>query len=301
MTHKTKDIYKIKPAIIKDLTPFLAPILTTLFNQAISEKQYPDSLKTTKVIELYKSDLKTLPANYRPISLLPIIAKLFDTIINNQLMAYLLKHDLISPTQYAFRPNSSTTNAVQAVINNIRKHTSKHKPTLAIYIDLSKAYDTISHKKLLHKLKHEFNFSPETLQFFSTYFQNRQQSVHTEHAQSETQTITDGTPQGSTLSATLFLLYINNIFKIPTQSTVYTYADDTTLIISADTEHALQQIAQTELSNLIKYFHLNELVPNPKKTNFTVFHPRNKHNIKLHIQNTQHNTTSPHTNNTETN
>jgi hypothetical protein len=85
--NKASDIYKIKPAIIKDITPFLAPILSHFYNKAIDEHEYPDSLKVTKVIELYKSKDKTNPANYRPISLLPIIAKVFDTLINNQMMA----------------------------------------------------------------------------------------------------------------------------------------------------------------------------------------------------------------------
>ena len=158
-TNKASDIHKIKPAIIKDLTPFLAPILTTLFNNAINENRYPDALKTTKIIELYKSKNKTLPINYRPISLLPIIAKIFDTIINNQLMKHLTENNILSPTQYAFRPNSNTTTAIQAIVNTLHSHTSKHKPTLAIYVDLSKAYDTISHDKMIHKLKHEFNFT----------------------------------------------------------------------------------------------------------------------------------------------
>jgi hypothetical protein len=138
----------------------------------------------------------------------------------------------------------------------------------------------------MHKLKHEFNFTQDTLQFFKTYFQNRRQNVHTQNAQSDTQTITHGTPQGSTLSATIFLLYINNIIKTITKSKVYTYADDTTLIITADTPHALQQLAQTELNHLIKYFHLNDLVPNPTKTNYTIFHPKTHQNFQLQINNT---------------
>jgi hypothetical protein len=96
--NKASDIYKVKPAIIKDLADFLPPILTPLFNASIDENEYPDSLKYTKLIELYKTGDKTLPSNYRPISLLPIIAKLLDTIINNQLMDYLLEQKMISPT-----------------------------------------------------------------------------------------------------------------------------------------------------------------------------------------------------------
>ena len=141
--NKAKDIHKIKPAIIRDLAPFIAPILTTLFNKAIDDNKYPDSLKLTKVIELYKSKDKTLPANYRPISLLPIIAKVLDIIINKQLMSHLTTHNIISPTQYAFRPNSNCTLALQTIIDKIVKHKTQRKPTLAIYIDLSKAYDTV--------------------------------------------------------------------------------------------------------------------------------------------------------------
>jgi len=208
--NKASDIYKIKPAILKEITPFLAPILTHLFNKSISEHEYPDSLKVTKVIELYKSKVQSNPANYRPISLLPIIAKVFDTLINDQMMAHLITNNIISPTQYAFRPNSSTTLALQTILNKIHKHKSQRHPLLAIYVDLSKAYDTISHAKLLHKLRHDFNFTEATTTFFSTYFQNRQQTTHTQNAQSRMQTITHGIPQGSTLSTTFFLPYIND-------------------------------------------------------------------------------------------
>jgi hypothetical protein len=281
---KASDIYKIKPAIIKDLTPFLTPILTTLFNASIDENEYPDSLKYTKVIEVYKSKDKTLPSNYRPISLLPIIAKLLDTLINDQLMHHLLKHNILSPTQYAFRPHSSTTLALQTIINNLHKNIRNKNPTLAIYVDLSKAYDTISHKLLIHKLQHEFNFTPSTTEYFASYLNNRQQSTHTQHAQSETQTITHGIPQGSTLSTTFFLLYINNIIKTVPNSTVYTYADDTTLLITTNTINDLQRLAQSELSSLIDYFHTNNLVPNPTKTTYTVFYPTTAHDeIQLRI------------------
>ena len=100
-------------------------------------------------------------------------------------MTHLTKHNLISPTQYAFRPNSSTTLALQTIINNIHKHKTKHRFTLAIFVDLSKAYDTISHAKLLHKLRHEFNFSEETTAFFASYFQRREQSTHTHNTRNQ--------------------------------------------------------------------------------------------------------------------
>jgi hypothetical protein len=272
--HKASDIYKIKPRLLKDLALTLSPLLTNLFNEAIDNHDYPDSLKFTKVIEIYKKKDRTHPANYRPISLLPIVAKVLDVLINKQLMDHLTKYDLISPTQYAFRPNSNTTLALQAVLNEIHKHKKARKPTVAAYVDLSKAYDTVSHSKLIHKLRHLFNFSEAAIAFFSSYFRNRRQTTHTQHAKSKVQTITHGIPQGSTLSTTLFLLYINDIIKTVPKSTVYTYADDTTLIVTAPTVKELQTLAQSELSNLISYFHANNLVPNATKTQYTVFYPR---------------------------
>lgn len=286
--NKASDIHKIKPAILRDLGPFISPILTTLFNRSIDENEYPDSLKLTKAIELYKAKDKTLPENYRPISLLPIIAKLLDTIINDQLMLHLTEHDLISPTQYAFRPNSNCTLALQTIIDDIAKNKNSHSPTLAIYVDLSKAYDTISHQKLIAKLRDEFNFAPTTVAFFASYFRNRHQSVHTQNAKSKTQIITHGIPQGSTLSTTFFLLYINNIIRTVPKSRVFTYADDTTLVVTTETEQELNALAQSELKSLINYFHRNNLVPNPTKTQFSVFYPNQPTQpISLQVNNKQ--------------
>jgi hypothetical protein len=272
--NKASDIYGIKPAIIKDLKDYLAPILTQIYNDSIRRKEYPDTLKLTKVLETYKAKDRTLPQNYRPISLLPILAKVFDTLLNDQLMQHLTENNLLSPTQYAFRPNSDITLALLSTLNYIHDNTNKRKPTMAIYLDLSKAFDTISHETLLHKLKETFNFSTTTLQFFSSYFKNRLQATYTEHSRSDLQTVTHGIPQGSTLSTTLFLLYINDILSATQEGKLTTYADDTTLAIAADNLQQLLQIAQTELNSLIYYFYSNNLVPNPDKTTYTLFYPK---------------------------
>jgi hypothetical protein len=173
--------------------------------------------------------------------------------------------------------------ALQAVLTDIRKHVRGKSPTLAVYVDLSKAYDTVSHEKLLHKLKHQFNFTQPTLDLFASYFTGRTQSTHTQHAQSTFQTITHGIPQGSTLSTTLFLLYINDIVKTVPRSTVYTYADDTTLVVTAPTVGELQNLAQAELTNLVRYFHTNNLVPNSEKTVYSVFYPKRSEDIALAV------------------
>ena len=273
--------------MLKELAPTLAPQLSNLFNNSLLQNTYPDILKITKAIALPKNKTTHLPINFRPISLLPIIGKIFDTLINKQLMHHLTTHNLISSLQYAFRPNSDTTMALTAIIDEITTNTNKKQPTLAIMLDLTKAYDTISHKKLLHKLKNEFNFHPNTLALFTSYFTNRTQSLHTTTAQSTFQTITHGIPQGSTLSTTLFLLYTNNISTTSPHGAIYTYADDTTIIISAPTTEILQQHAQETLNNLTTYLFNNNLIPNPTKTTYTLFYPKTPpQNFTLTVNNT---------------
>jgi hypothetical protein len=154
---------------MRDLCDYLPPTLARLFNDSIDNNYYPDSLKYTKLIELYKSGQRDNPINYRPISLLPIIAKILDILINKQLMTYLLDNKLISPTQYAFRPKTNTTQALQAVINNLHKQRGKHsKPTVALCIDLSKAYDTVSHVRTKNYYKNsDKNFTSHRRQQIS--------------------------------------------------------------------------------------------------------------------------------------
>ena len=238
------------------------------------------------MIALHKKNERNLPENYRPISLLPIIAKILDKIINDQIMTHCIKHNIIATTQYAFRPNSSTSLALQTILDKLNQHITKKQPTLAIYLDLSKAYDTISHQKLLHKLQHTFNFDPNTITFLTSYFTNRTQTLYTDHTESDPETITDGIPQGSTLSTTFFILYINDIATSTKHSNIYTYADDTTLIITAPTLDLLQKHAQQDLTQLVTYLHKNNLVPNQTKTTYTTFYPQTHPDIKLTFNDT---------------
>ena len=138
-------------------------------------------------------------------------------------------------------------------------------------------------------MKHECNFTNETTDFFKSYFQNRKQTTHTQHAESDIQTITHGIPQGSTLATTCYLIYTNDITNEVPESNIYTFADDTTDIVTANTVNDLQQQAQTELDKLTNYFHSNNLVPNPKKTIYIVFNPttKNQHTNKHEQYNTK--------------
>ena len=123
---KATDIYNILPALIRNNHDILSPIITTNFNNSVKSGVYPSVLKVTRIAALYKAKDKTLPINYRPISLLPIIGKIFDTIINQQLMQHLLQHNILHPHQYAFRPQSDTT---AALLSSTKSYNPKPKNT----------------------------------------------------------------------------------------------------------------------------------------------------------------------------
>jgi hypothetical protein len=230
----------------------------------------------------------------------------FDILINKQLMTHLLTYDLISPHNFAFRPYSDCSLALQTIFDKISLNKKSGRPTLAIFLDLSKAYDTINHDILLHHLQHRFNFDENTTNLFRSYFTNRQQSTHTPAASSTTSTITDGIPQGSTLSTTLFLLYANDIANIanhalddsndfPTSSNdTGIYADDSTFIISAATTTELHRAAQRILDTVVRYLHSIFLVPNASKTTYTTFSPTSFPDFDLRINGAQINH-EPHT------
>ena len=110
---------------------------------------------------------------------------------------------------------------LETILDKLKSHVKLKQPTMAIYLELSKAYDTISHQKLLDKLQKDFNFDPSTIELLKSYFTNRTQTTYTDDAQSKPQTITHGIPQGSTLSTTFFILYINDIWKTAKDSDIY--------------------------------------------------------------------------------
>ena len=138
----------------------------------------------------------------------------------------------------------------------------------------------MKHSSINHKLRNNINFSDNTTTFFKSYLTRRHQTVFTQYAQSYPRRITHGIPQGSTLSTTLFILYINDILLSLTHGKVFAYADDTTLIIAAENKEQLQEQAQTDINNLVHYFHRHNLVPNPTKTTYTIFH---KHEQKMQL------------------
>ena len=163
--------------------------------------------------------------NYRPISLPPVISKILERVVHQNLFSFLNTNKILFPHQYGFRKNHSTTYAVMELVTNILKAKDKQKSTLSVFLDLSKAFDTVGHAILLRKLEF-YGIRGIALKWFCNYLTNRKQFVIYNNENSNTQVISCGVPRGSVLGPLLFLVYINDMSNCLHYSKTILFADD---------------------------------------------------------------------------
>ena len=219
----------ISARFIKRILETITPPLTHIINQSLCTGIFPDRLKIAKVIPLFKKGDQHILDNYRPISLLPVISKVFEKIVFDQLYQYFTDNDLIFTSQYGFRKLHSTELASIELIDRIAQYMDSGKLPLSIFLDLSKAFDTLDHSILLDKLKF-YGISNTPLKWFQSYLRSRQQFVEFDGTCSGITFINTGVPQGSILGPLLFLIYMNDIHTASDKFDMILYADDTNLI-----------------------------------------------------------------------
>ena len=171
---------------------------------------------------------KRIFGNYRPISLLPTISKVLERIIYDQFSSYLKENKLLFDHQYGFRSKHSTEFAALELIDRIITDMDNDETPINIYLDLSKAFDTIDHSILTAKLKY-YGISGSNLRLLSSYLLNRKQYTQINNIKSNILPITTGVPQGSILGPLLFIIYISDFSQASNMFNFVMYADDTTL------------------------------------------------------------------------
>ena len=233
---------------------------------------FQTNLKLQKIIPIYKGDSKLEPGNYRPISLLPIIGKVFEKVVHERVYNFIEKY--LADNQYGFQRSKSTEHALLELQSKIIRAYETKLYSCSIFLDFAKAFDTVNHQILIDKL-HHYGIRGHCLNWFESYLTNRKQCVQLGKHLSEFETVKHGVPQGSILGPLLFLVYINDIVAASDKLEFLLFADDTSLFIANKSLKVIENTLNEELGNISNWLKANKLSLNVKKSNLLIFRRKN--------------------------
>jgi hypothetical protein len=277
--------------LLKEHLDVLSPIITTIVNTSLESSTVPQSMKNAIVRPLIKKS--SLDANhlknYRPVSNLTFTSKITEKAVDFQLSNHLVENDLLPTIQSAYRPNHSVETALLKVHNDILRAVDESKGVILVLLDLSAAFDTIDHDKLLERLEHSMGIRDEALAWMKSYLTDRTQAVHINGVTSEHTVLKYGVPQGAVLGPKDFTMYTPLIASIAElhDVLVHLYADDTQLYIpfSLDSPHYLTQAMrkiQLCVKDIASWMRENKLQLNMDKTEVMIItSARQSHKVNI--------------------
>jgi hypothetical protein len=244
--------------------------LCTIINNSFKSGTFPDVFKVARVVPIHKKGSLLDCTNYRPISLLSNLSKLFEKAMHNRLYKFLEKCKSLYQHQYGFRSKHSTTLALIEITERIRKALDNKHFACGVFVDLEKAFDTVDHSILLTKLEY-YGVRGIPLKWFSSYLNNRKQFVSINGTNSVIKKCSNGVPQGSVLGPLLFLIFINDLNTSFKFATAYHFADDTNMLLIDKSLKKINKYINHDLSNLVQWLRSNKLSLNCNKTELIIF------------------------------
>ena len=258
----------IPAKILKSNADLFCFPLTELFNKLVEESSFPDDLKNADVSSLFKKDDNMSKKNYRPISLLPSIAKIFERLMHKQLSEFTER--FFSPLLGGFRQGYNIQHVLLNFLQYCKNSIDNRGLAGAVFMDLSKAFDCVNHGLLIAKLS-AYGLNMDALQLIRSYLSNRQQRVKINSSFSDWKEIKIGVPQGSVLGPLLFNVFINDIFWFANRTKICNYADDTTIFAChPDLDNIIKQLEE-DSTVIVKWFSDNFLKLNDDKCRLMIF------------------------------
>lgn len=269
LNNKSSKLNCIPVFIFKEVRNIISPVLCKLFNCSIMEGTFPDILKIAEVIPIYKSGAQTDIRNYRPISILPVLSKLFERLLKSRLLNFLNENDVLSTRQFGFQSGRETNDAILEFLDTAYRSLDSKRHLATVFLDLSKAFDTLDHDILIAKLEH-VGVRGEILRWLLSYLSVRKQFVSIGSASSSTRDISMGVPQGSILGPLLFLVYIDDMSNSSSFLNFIHFADDTTVFQSGSDMLGLIDDVNREFLKVDEWLSTNKLSLNFSKTEFMI-------------------------------
>ena len=274
-TNKAGGDDNLKPSLVKENKDILADKITFLIDLSFRNGDVPDKLKLAKVIPIFKKNNRHDPNNYRPISLLSVINKLMEKLMFKRISKFIEKYNILYGYQFGFRKDHSTNLAIMEIHENIINTLEKGSYIAGLYLDLSKAFDTVYHEILLSKLEH-YGIRGPPLKWFHSYLTNRTQYTLANGTKSDVRNINYGVPQGSVLGPFLFLLYTNDMPNCLRKShKTRLFADDSNIFITSQSPYTLKNELKIAMGRILRWLEDNKLTVNLNKTQYSIFQTKN--------------------------
>lgn len=270
--------------VIKTALPFICTPLTHIINHSLISGIFPEKFKTARVIPIFKKGNVEDVKCYRPVSLLPVFSKILEKVVFNQFSNYLETNELLDNQQHGFRSNKSTITAGVDFIESIINSVDKGEKVIGIFLDLTRAFDSVAHDNLVNVL-YTLGVDNTELAWFKSYLSERKQFVEINHYSDNTktiyrekyvsqlQTVQYGVPQGSILGPLLFLCYLKGLPGVVwgNGKKVCLYADDTNVIVTGKSEEQIEISSHIGLSLIKDFLNSKNLLLNSSKSNFVSF------------------------------